>query len=659
MTLRTTLRRWLPAAACALSIALTGSLAAEEEEPSSRELFAAAKQALERGHEDSYQTLLAELTDYPLLPYLHYWQMREQLDAQSNESVQAFIEAQADTPLAQQMRFAWLRHLATKERWEDYLAFFRPTNSAMHRCHYHTAQWQTGQQDEAWAGARGLWAVGHSQHSACDGLFTAWEAAEPLDDALRWQRIELAMAQGNVALARFVAEGLPDKEADIARRWATLHEHPVRVAEDGLLPVDGERSRPIALHALKRLAATEPERATEIWSSVAREYGLSTGERHEVAHAIALRFALRRDERALEWFAPLPAESFSESSRGWAVRAALLSKRWPAVRAWIEEMPADERNSERWSYWLARAHEATGKEGEAGAIYRRLSGSRSYYGFLAADRIDAEYNLAHQSLEVEPALIEQVLALPAVVRAGELYRLGLLQEARSEWNLALSGMNRAQSLAAGALASDWQWHDRALLTLARVGHFDDLNIRFPLAHGEAFAAEASQRELDPAWVIAVARQESAMDPLARSRVGALGLMQLMPATGRELARQLQVDLSDHQSLTQPELNIRFGSHYLRQMLDRFEHPILATAAYNAGPHRVAEWYPAQGSLDADIWVDTIPFHETRKYIRRVMAYAVFYDQRLERAPTRLSERMPPVVLPEALRIATQEDDKAR
>lgn len=614
-----------------------------------RERFIDAREALQQGDTAKFDQLATTLQNYPLYPYLRYWYLREHLDAQQGDTIRDFLDRHAESPLAAPLRSAWLRELAAGERWQEYLKFYRGSSSAELRCYAHRAELARDERSAAWAGAQKLWLVGASQHRACDPLFTAWEEAGGLNDALRWQRLELAMARGNTGLANYLAETLPEQEQHWSNLWLRVHNNPRRIADDELLQNDNEHSRAIALYGMKRLASTDPEEAAELWPAISLHHNFTQPERHSVAHAIALSLALKGNVRALEWYAALPSESFNKSSRAWAVRTALRHHRWLAAVTWIESMPPAERNSEMWSYWLARANQALGKQDQAQQLYRRVSAARSYYGFLAADRLGSDYNLFHESLSIADESLEQLMTLPALVRAHELYQLSLTDEARREWNYAVARMNREQRMAAGQLAADWQWHDRALLSLARANHFDDLHIRFPLAYNETIFNEAQKHAIDPAWVYAVARQESAMDPHARSPVGALGLMQLMPGTGRNVARQLATALDDLSELLQPETNIRFGSHYLNEVLGRFSNnPVLATAAYNAGPHRVERWFPEQPSLDADIWIDTMPFYETRRYVRRVMAYAVFYDQRLERPFRRLSQRMPPVDKPDAI-----------
>ncbi|OQX37349.1 MAG: hypothetical protein B0D84_00680 [Candidatus Sedimenticola endophacoides] len=283
-----------------------------------------------------------------------------------------------------------------------------------------------------------------------------------------------------------------------------------------------------------------------------------------------------------------------------------------------------------------------GEDEAAEALLRRLAGERSYHGFLAADLLGSDYHLTHTPLLLEQALIEGVARLPGVARARELLHLDRYLDARREWSLVTTGMEREQLQAAAKLAQSWQWHDRAIFTLARTKHWDDLELRFPLQHARHITAKALNQKLDDSWVYAVVRQESAFSHDAVSPSGARGLMQLMPATARYVAKKMKLGKVTKGDLFDPLTNITLGTHYLRMISEGLDNnQVLATAAYNAGPNRVKTWLPEQTTAP-DLWIETIPFTETRSYTQRVMAYAVIYDSRRGKQPLRLSERMPPV-----------------
>lgn len=609
-----------------------------------RDLFREAKQALDRGHMQSYKKKASQLEDYALAPYLAYWYMRKNLAQQKAEHIESFLQTYADSPLASYLRGAWLRKLAREKKWQDYLKFYTAQSSAQLRCHYHYAQLQTGDKEAAWQGAREMWLVGNSQDSACDPLFAAWERTGGLSKELRWERIELAMKKGNTRLARYLAKKLSKNDQNWLLVWSALHRNPASLPRYKSLQKDHERSRRLIVHALSRLASSNTEKAAELWKEYEKTHAFSYGERHKVIRSLALNFAFDAKAAAIDWFKQIPAHERDKTLNEWAVRAALRQQSWSQALLWLQGMPDELQQETDWQYWMARSLEAMGLEQEAATIYLAASHDRTYYGFLAADKAEVAYNLRHQPLEVDKRVLARLQLKPAVVRAKELLALNMTRDARREWAYTIATMSHAEKLAAGKLASEWNWHDRALITLAKADFFDDLEIRFPLAFSKTFFKEAETRELDPSWVHAVARQESALIPDIRSPVGAMGLMQLMPSTGRLVARQLKFPLRNRNQLLSPETNIKFGTFYLSQVFNQFDNnKVLATAAYNAGPHRVNKWYPQQASMDADIWVETMPFKETRQYVRRVLAYSIFYDQRLDREITRLEKRMPPVI----------------
>ena len=627
-----------------LVVLLVGGKAQAKEDNghTQRVLFLEAKKALERGNYEVFSRNIQKLQEYPLYPYLIYWQLRADLKKQPAATIDAFLSNYKQLPITPLLRSAWLRRLADEQRWQEFLHFYRGGGTSM-QCRLHTAQLHSGQKKEAWAGAKKLWLVGRSQPDECDGLFKAWSEAGQLTHDLRWQRIELAMEKGNSGLARHIAKGLDEQGQKHVTLWRRVYSDPTLIERSEQLKSDNAEHRKIISHGLQRLARKEPELAAKLWRKVQSRYAFSDAQSHAISKQIARNFAYDADPRALIWFAQLPDKVIDQQERTWAVRLALRHNNWKAARAWIDSMPVTERESIRWKYWRARINEQLGEQHEAEHLYFSVSSDRSYYGFLAADQIKGEYNLEHQPVEVEPSKLQALKQTPEMVRAHELYMLLLTTDARREWESAVAKMGREERLVAGKLADEWKWYDTALLTLAKARYFSDLDIRFPLAHNETVTREAENRQIDPAWVYAVARQESAMSPDARSPAGAMGLMQLMPSTGKAVAKKLKYPIKSTDQLLEPDTNIRLGAYYLRQVLDRFNNnPVLATAAYNAGPHRVSKWFPEEKTVDADIWVESMPFHETRQYVRRVMAYTVFYDQRLDNRITRLNERMPAI-----------------
>ena len=609
-----------------------------------RELFLEARQALRSENLGRFRELEVRLRDYPLHPYLSYWDLERRLDTLSAAAAQAALEAFASTPLESRLRGRWLERLAREGRWSEYLAAYRPGFGTRAECRFHDAQRRIGRLAEAWAGARELWLVGRSQPRECDPLFDAWRAAGQLTHELARERVELAIKRGQVRLARYLRRYLDPADRARTDLWIEVRRDPRAGLELPALRADGEMERKILAYGVKRLAGYDAPAADAAWRSLRQDQAFGETERREVERKIALEYAFDGDPRALERMSAMPAAWHDEDVRGWAVRVAVRHGRWGEALEWLRRMPSEEAEEARWRYWRARVLEAQGQTEEAEALYRALASGRGYYEFLAADRLGEPYRFDHDPVSGPVAGDADLDREPGIVRARELFHAGLVIDARREWRAALAGRLSEQFRLAARLAYHWGWYDRAIFALGSARYWDDLEIRFPFAYRSELATRARNQRLDPAWVFAMARQESAFNARARSSAGALGLMQIMPATGRRIASDLGTRLASKWRLLDPDLNARFGTHYLRKLLDELDdHPVLAIAAYNAGPHRVRQWLPDAGMEEADVWIENVPFHETRNYLQRVLAYTAIYQDRLGSEVVPLTHRMRPVV----------------
>jgi len=397
---------------------------------------------------------------------------------------------------------------------------------------------------------------------------------------------------------------------------------------------------------LRQLAREDAAAAHEAWSGLQGRFSYSGEQRAELERFIALRAAAQLEPRAFQWLGELPAGFRDRRVHAWQARAALRARDWQALSTALHEMPAAQRDDEQWQYWQARALQQLGESGAARELWAALATEATYYGFLAADRLAQPYRFNELPTEVDESALGALHANPHVVRAREFLLAGIEVEARREWRTAVAKLGPQQRVAAAVLADSWDWHDRAVHTIAGTPLRQAYALRFPMPFGELVSTASQRFSLEPSLIYGVMRRESAYRRDARSRAGALGLMQLMPATARRVARSLGTPLVRGE-LLRADVNIRFGAKYFRDMLDRFDqHQVLAAAAYNAGPRRVRRWLPADGALDADAWIDTLPFGETRGYVRAVLAYTTIFSWRRGEEVMRLSERMPKIVAPE-------------
>lgn len=638
-------RRWAAALVIALVIGIGGDARATASPLAQREAFLIAEQTLR----DGATVDLAPLRAYPLYPYLRYQDLARRLWEWPTGEVREFLRDHADSPLAARLRDAWLRQLAATRRWDDYLRDFAPTRNAELACWQRQALLDTGQAEAALRDFATVWLRGATLPVACDPVIAAWGArGEPSPERL-WQRFTLAMTGGNIGLAKALRAAMPATDQPLADGWLSVAEDPRLVLDASRFDLGDPRAVPILSDGLERWGKRNPLDAAAALDTLKTRAPSLAPKLVEVERRLALWIASDYHPSALARLAALPDAVVDRDVAEWRVRVCLRQGDWNAALSWLDRLPAPERDSPRWQYWRGRTLETLGRNEEAKPVYRTIAGQRDYYGFLAADRLGAPYVIASTPLTVPATELETLLTRSSGLRrARELYVLGREPDAEAEWRQAIQEFDRPALLQAAALAQRWEWHAQAIATVSRAEYWDDLELRFPLAYRDGVMNQARAGALDPAWVYAVIRQESSFRPTARSPVGALGLMQIMPATGRQIARNLQDTAADDPPLLQPDANIRYGVHYLRRMLERLQdNPLLATAAYNAGPNKVARWLPDRAAIPADVWAETIPYRETRVYVQRVMEYATIYQHRLgapEPAPT-LGVWMKPV-LPE-------------
>lgn len=619
-----------------------------------RELFLRAEQAIQAGDLSTWRRLEPRLREYPLYPYLRYAELTRRLGSVEASEVQAFISAHADTPLATRLQHAWLRQLARKGTSAELVGHFQPLNDTDLRCR-HAAALLPLDRERALAKGDELWLVGRSQPASCDPVFAALDKAGRLNAEQVWARIELAMSANNAGLARYLGRHhLAAEERLWLERWLQVRRDPQTLLKADWIDAEHRVLGAIVAEGLRRLAGQDPVLAAQKWLSLHRA-GLSALEQARVTRSLAVRLARASGPEAQRQLERLAGAVGDPEVMQWYIVSTLVDGDWSAALRWMDRLPEAEATSTRWRYWRGRALEALGQPQAAEQLYHALSSERDFYGFIAADRIGSGYSLAAQPVAFTPAELQVVARLPGLLRAREMLALERIIEARREWHHTLTTLDARELQLAARLAHEWGWHDRVIYTLAQARYWDDLELRFPVVHQDLVVTHAERARINPAWAFAVIRQESAFAADARSSAGAVGLMQLMPATARLVARQIGLG-KQRLDLTDVPTNIRLGVAYLEHMGERFDgHPVLSTAAYNAGPFRVEQWIPSERDMPADLWIETVPFSETRDYMKRVLAYTIIYEQRLGRTPGSIAEYLRPI--PSRATLMAQVDDR--
>lgn len=599
-----------------------------------RDTFIAAEKALKSNKTDEYQKLKASLVkqQYILTPYLEYAEIKKLMSQGKypTEKVQSFLDAEKNNALGDRLKNSWLYYLGKHKKWELFESFYTPSQDVALQCYDIYARYTLTKNPKILNESKPLWLHGKSQPSACDATFTAWRKTGGLTEPLVWKRIALAMEANQYTVVNYLKRYVSENKQPVVQTWLNTYRDPKIVTSEKLFKGSDPLLRETQIYGIKRTARRDPDKAITLWKKIDKKYTFTHQQRYEAYKSIALSKAMKHQPDALVWFNKIPLSYYDDTMYEWYVRNALLNGHWATVIKMVNQFPKTLRENNQWDYWLARAYEKTGKTQAAQKIYQALAKERSFYGFISSDRQGLPYPLKLPQYTATPYLVKDTLKIPGIARSLELYDMGRTTAARSEWAQTMLKLDEAHLQAAALIATQNNWQSQAILTLTRADNQNNLDMRFPILYKSTIQREAKKQDLNPAWVYAIARRESAFLPDARSPVGARGLMQLMPYTAKHVAQKLKEPYKGTAQLTNPNLNIRLGSAYLNQVYhSNNKNIILATASYNAGPSRVKSWLPKRGSVDADIWIENIPFNETRNYVKAVLIYRMIYQDHLK------------------------------
>ena len=598
--------------------------------------FLQAEKLIAQDDRGAFENLSLSLRDYPLYPYLQYQWLKNHLS--QTDTVQAFLATYKGSRYAGLLRRKWLAYLAEQQRWHEFMQYYQASNDTALECQFNWAKYKAGHDHVALNAAKRLWAVGYSLPKACDDLMTVLIRSPVFSPDLIWQRLELALKKDNVPLAEYVQRLLPENQQALAGLSLRVHKKPALIQDASLWGGKEQRLGRIFAHGVDRMAKSDLDSAIVVWDGNHHKFNLDQITEQQLERRLGMALASKKDKRAYGRLDRL--RSADDEVREWKVRAALLEQDWLHVRDALAGMTARQKQQPRWQYWQARALAKTGEALQAQSVYNNLAQDRSFYGFLAADNVNKPYQLGDKPVSLDGNELEALGEETDFKIVRELRLLGRDAEARRQWWYAINKLDKDKRMVAAKLAQQWQWHQIAVFTLVKADYWDDLALRFPVNYADEIEYNANQYSLDPSIVFGLIRQESVFDRKARSPVGARGLMQIMPKTGQQIARDLNEQWQSDNSLFNPDVNVKYGSYYFKQLLSRFKgHFALATAAYNAGPGRVKSWLPNDEVVPADIWIETIPYKETRKYVSSVLTYALIYQQRTQRAAFKIKDFM--------------------
>lgn len=609
-----------------------------EENPtlaSQRFHYQKAKVALANHQAAEFASHLQQLDDYPLKQYLEFAQLRSNFGSLPYSAIEEFLTRYSGTFLESRMRANFLIFLASRENWPAFLKYYRDDmDSLVLRCHSLHARIKSGDTSALQETAL-LWNIGKSRPKQCDPLFKTWTAAGQMTDDLIFSRLTKSVEAKEMRFAQYLSKQLSDPLLQSrAKLLLEVHRNPKMITKRHLFSSHDNSTQHIISHGIKRLAQQAPLDALYQWELYEAQQIFSQDmirdTKLEVVKRLIRKGHAQEAQNLLNYSRSLREQDLVEE----LAREALTDLDWPRLADVLSMLDSENQQSDRWQYWAARVQEEmqtplSGFDTPA-AIYLAIAKNRSFYGFLASDKLKQKYSLVDDSNSEEQTLTPIVAELGGMKRAYELWITGNTTEAKAEWLHLSHKLDDEQLLAAGKLARDWGWYNTGIQAMISGNFWNQLTVRFPLAYRDEVHRIANDTQVEPTFIYAIARQESAFDAEARSPVGAMGLMQLMPQTAKFTAQKSGIKHAQTGQLLDAEHNMLLGSHYLNHLLQKFKgNRILAAAAYNAGPHRVNGWLSEEGKeRPVDVWIETIPFRETRFYVQNILCFSVIYGYRL-------------------------------
>lgn len=604
-----------------------------------RQRYQQIKQAWDNKQMDTVEQLMPTLRDYPLYPYLEYRQLSQNLNQETSMAVSNFIKQHPTLPPVRSLSSRFVNELARREDWRGLLAFSpeapKPVSA---RCNWYYARWATGQQQVAYTGAKEIWLTGSSLPATCDKLFSVWQGAGEQTPITTLERIRLAMIAGNTSLVNYLAKQLPSDYQTMANAVMDLQNNPASVESFARAVGPTDFTRQATSIAFASVARQDAENARAMIPSLVRLQKMSEQEKQDLDEAVAWRLMGNdiTSEQA-RWRDNVVMRSGSTSLIERRVRMALGNNDRRGLNTWLARLPVEDKQKDEWQYWQADLLIEQGRKEEADGILQKLMQERGFYPMVAAQRLGVEYPLR---VDKAPRPEGSLLQGNAIARVRELMYWNMDNLARTEWAYLVASKTSAEQQMLARYAFEQDWWDLSVQATISGKLWNHLEERFPLAWDDQFKRFTQDKQIPQSYAMAIARQESAWNPKAGSPVGASGLMQIMPATAQHTVKLYSIPgYVNSSQLLDPQTNIQIGTQYLEHVYQQFDqNRIFASAAYNAGPSRVKTWLGnSAGRLDAVAFIETIPFSETRGYVKNVLAYDAYYRHFMSKSDKILSD----------------------
>lgn len=584
--------------------------------------FLAARDAFKQGNARRLDSYAQALRNHELALYVQYYQLSLGLENADPAQVRRFLSRSDDSPVQDKLRVEWLKTLGKQQKWSLFNSESgKVVNSDNElQCYVLQSRYQA-QPKEVLREARGLWFTGKDMPTSCTPLFEAALSAGVISEDDAWKRLKLALENNSLGIARRLTSWLSPGRSINAADLDAAAKNPVRYLNNARMRNLQEGERAVLLFALLRIAKQSPDQALSYWDPEP----FTREERQYFYGWLGYEGVRKQHESALKWYKQA-GNQLNSDQLAWRARAALRVTNWQEVLNSINMMSDLQQQESTWRYWKGRALLALGKSAEAMKILTPLSNEFNFYGQLANEEVSKNTVIGNISQPFQPnrAIQERIANMPGVQRTVALYRIGLRGEATKEWAWAIRNFNDNELLNAAEFARRNEMYDRSIGAADKTVSSHDFSLRFPAPFRDELEPYIQDNRLDDAWVYGLMRQESRFASVARSHVGATGLMQIMPATARWIARKMGWSSYRDHMLSNLDTNLKMGTFYMRNVLSSFDNsPVLASAAYNAGPGRARKWRGDQ-PLEGAIYAESIPFEETRDYVKKVMSNTMYY-----------------------------------